>query len=160
MQYTLFPHFRKRFAEYHQMDERKAAETKTYARKYWGDWLLKGLTEVNEEEFLINMARDYSKDKDKFRKDAAFYFSYAMKMVDVNNDGKVSEKEFEVMGESAGIKKSDRRYMDLYPQREPGYVDLEDYLNCFVEFCCNDDAENIELEKPMHYVCGLLRFQD
>ncbi|XP_045173583.1 sarcoplasmic calcium-binding protein-like [Mercenaria mercenaria] len=142
--------FTDRFATHHKFSAEQTTAAKEKFRYFWRECFLKDQDKVTEEMFLDTLTKEYNADPVKFRANQQNATSVVTNIFDVNQDGCISEQELAVCMRCWGVEQNfDKKFIQSYPQRKPGFVHNDDYTESFVEYMCNGDENVITKEKPV-----------
>lgn len=119
--------------------------------------LIKNAKQVTEEEMVERMTNEYTKNKTKFVQDIRTIFGLFVRIIDTNEDGKISKEELQNMMHSYGLHTFDDKYYNSFPHSEDGTIPADLFLQGFCEFVCNDDKDNVSsLERARLYAFRLI----
>lgn len=116
--------------------------------KWWSEYILCGKTEITEPEFIDVMNNAFKADKDKFMERMQTCMETISNIVDINNDGDISEEEFNIIMKAAGHSNMplDKKFFENFNPVE-GKVPIKVISDAWVHFVTSEDSSKPDLVK-------------
>ena len=134
------------------MTGKAAADYKTGYVDFFKTFFLKGSTQINEDQMVAAMTKQYNMNKQQFEKITKEQYAKLVHVTDIDNDNKISREEIKEALNAMGLHNFDEKYFAAYPTNADGTIDANLFLDSWVQYVCNSDENNVsQLEKARLY---------
>lgn len=139
---------RKLFAEFSHLDDKQKSGVAKEFEKWWNEFILRGKSELSEEEFVNMQNEDFKSDKDGLKKRYQEYFTCVLNIADIHHEGCINKEEWMALMKAYGHNNlvADEKYFQAFCP-EDDKVPVHKIVEAFTQFATCEDSTVPDITK-------------